>query len=210
MSLMHAILGMLEAQPMNGYELARGFDASTGCAVWSAPSSQIYPMLRKMEDGGLIEVESQIRGTKLERRVYSVTEAGLAELREWVGTPPDTAVKRDPILLQALFFDLVEPEVAAGVLEHIIAEQRELVAAWERQAEQVREMRTPVLQARLKHRRTAEHERIAELKAHVHMGGAALAKARLEWAEQGLELVRAGNRTKRATARTRGRAKRSA
>ncbi|WP_202874513.1 PadR family transcriptional regulator [Kribbella kalugense] len=187
---MHAILGMLEAQPMNGYDLARGFDASTGCAVWSAPRSQIYPMLRKMEDAGLVEAESQIRGTRLERRVYSVTDAGLAELREWVGTPQDTTVKRDAILLQALFLDLVEPEVAVEVLEHIIAEQTELVAGWERQADQVREMRTPVLRARLKHREAAEHERIAELKAHVHMGGAALARARVEWAEQGLALLR--------------------
>src|SRR5437588_542621 len=129
MSLMHAILGVLEAQPMNGYRLARAFDTSTGCAVWSAPSSQIYPMLRKMEEAGFIEVESQIRGTRLERRVYSITEAGLAELRDWVGAPQDTVVKRDPILLQALFLDLIEPEVAAKVLEHLIEEQRQLVDA---------------------------------------------------------------------------------
>ena len=43
---------------MTGYELARFFDASTAW-VWSAPHSNIYPALRKMEAEGLQTIQGQ-------------------------------------------------------------------------------------------------------------------------------------------------------
>ena len=62
MSLQHAILGVLEARPMTGYELVQFFDSSMAW-VWSAPQSQIYPRLRAMERDGLIlpVVEARVR-----------------------------------------------------------------------------------------------------------------------------------------------------
>ena len=48
MSLRYALLAVLTAQPMTGYDLARTFHASVG-HVWNAPNSQIYPELHRME-----------------------------------------------------------------------------------------------------------------------------------------------------------------
>jgi DNA-binding PadR family transcriptional regulator len=189
LSLTHAVLGVLDARPMNGYELSQFFDSSAGW-VWSAPRSQIYPTLRKMEQEGLIEAERQVRGTKLERRVYSITEAGLAELRRWVAEPSDTTMKRDPVLLQALFLDMVEPELAAKVFEHVIDEQEAFIARWEMHAQRLLDKETPLIRERLKRRPSAEHDRIAAIKAHVFAGGVALAKTRAEWAAAGLQLLR--------------------
>lgn len=202
MSLVHAILGVLEAQPMNGYELAQFFDTQAGW-VWSAPRSQIYPQLRKMESEGLVTVESQIRGTKLERRVYSVTEQGMEELRRWVATPSDTTTKRDVVFLQALLFDLVESDQAIAVLEHIISEQQKLVSDWTRHAERLRsEGGSPLLKARLSHRPNQDHALIAELKARVFEGSAAMSQARIEWARSELDLLNSVKaRKKRAKAR---------
>jgi DNA-binding PadR family transcriptional regulator len=76
MSLRHALLGVLVARPMSGYELSQFFDSSTGW-VWTAPHSQIYPLLGRMENDGVIEAEDQVRGTRLKRKVYSVTPDGL-------------------------------------------------------------------------------------------------------------------------------------
>src|SRR5437667_5199276 len=87
MSLQHAMLGVLEARPMTGYELVQFFDQSMNW-VWSAPQSQIYPRLREMEERGLIEGRKEIRGEKLERTVYSLTEEGLEELVRWVADEP--------------------------------------------------------------------------------------------------------------------------
>jgi DNA-binding PadR family transcriptional regulator len=189
LSLTYAILGVLDARPMNGYELSQFFDSSAGW-VWSAPRSQIYPRLRTMEQEGLIEAERQVRGTKLERRVYSVTEAGRAELRRWVATPPDSAGRRDPVLLQALYLDMVEPDVAAKIFEHVIGEQEAFIAQWEQHARRLLDKDTPLIRERLKRRPSGEHDTIAAIKAHVFAGGAALARTRAEWAEAGLRLVR--------------------
>ena len=100
---------------MSGYELSQFFDSSTGW-VWTAPHSQIYPTLAKMQSEGLIESEDQVRGARLKRKVYSITPRGLDELCAWVGTPHPTTASRDVLLTQALLFDMVEPERAAEVL----------------------------------------------------------------------------------------------
>src|SRR5712691_1371822 len=79
LSLTHALLGVLTARPMSGYDLLRFVDGSVG-SVWSASHSQIYPELRRMDERGLLTADVEIRGTKLQKRVYSVTDAGLDEL----------------------------------------------------------------------------------------------------------------------------------
>jgi DNA-binding PadR family transcriptional regulator len=188
MSLLHAILGVLEARPMNGYELAQFFDTQAGW-VWSAPRSQIYPQLRKMEEAGLVAAESQIRGTKLERRVYSVTELGLQELQTWVATPHDTTTKRDAVFLQALLFDLIEPQAAVQVLNHLIAQQERLIGEWRAHAERLRKEGSDLLRARLSHRPVAQHAYVTEIKARVFEGSVEMAKARLEWAREELWLI---------------------
>ncbi|MGC5015874.1 PadR family transcriptional regulator [Streptosporangium sp. DT93] len=188
MSLQHALLGVLEARPMNGYELTRFFEAAPRW-VWSAPHSQIYPALRRMEQAGLIEGRQEIRGTKLRRMVYSITERGLEELRAWVGTDHAAAPVRDAFFLKALFFDMIDPQRAASVLRAHIAEQEELIAEWRAHREALLDRDTDLLRERLRNRPPAEHDRIATLKAHVFAGQIAVAQARADWAREGLRLL---------------------
>ncbi|MFK4037730.1 PadR family transcriptional regulator [Nonomuraea wenchangensis] len=188
MSLQHALLGVLEARPMNGYELTRFFEAAPRW-VWSAPQSQIYPTLRQMEQAGLIEGQKEIRGTRLSRTVYSITARGLAELRTWLGTPHTPPPARDAFFLQALFFDMIEPDRAAPVLKAFIAEQEQLAAEWRAHREALLAKDTPLLKERLKNRPAAEHDRIAALKAHVFAGQIAVAEARAAWARESLRLL---------------------
>ncbi|MEV0820603.1 PadR family transcriptional regulator [Nonomuraea rubra] len=188
MSLQHALLGVLEARPMNGYELTRFFEAAPRW-VWSAPHSQIYPTLRQMEQAGLIEGQQEIRGTKLRRMVYSITERGLEELRTWVGSGHAAPPVRDAFFLQALFFDMVEPERAASVLGTYIAEQEKLIAEWRAHSEALLAKETDLLKERLKNRPVAERDRIAKLKAHVFAGQIAVAQARADWARESLRLL---------------------
>jgi DNA-binding PadR family transcriptional regulator len=188
MSLQHALLGVLEARPMNGYELTRFFEAAPRW-VWSAPHSQIYPALRQMEQAGLIEGRQEIRGTKLRRMVYSITERGLGELRTWLSADHAAAPARDAFFLQALFFDMIDPDQAAAVLKTHIAEQEQLIAEWRAHREALLAQDTDLLKERLKSRPPAEHDRIAKLKAHVFAGQIAVAQARADWAREGLRLL---------------------
>ena len=57
MSLRHALLALLSAHPMTGYDVAKRFDGSVGF-MWQAPHSQIYPELRRMEDAGLVKADA--------------------------------------------------------------------------------------------------------------------------------------------------------
>ena len=56
MSLRHALLGVLKDRPLTGYDLVRYFQGTLGF-LWSAPQSQIYPELRRMEAAGLSKVK---------------------------------------------------------------------------------------------------------------------------------------------------------
>src|SRR5262245_32958597 len=112
MSLRYALLGVLDARPMSGYEIVRLFDASTAW-VWSAPQSQIYPALRRLEGDGLIQGRDSVRGSRLNRTIYALTPSGHQELTEWTATYHDPPATRDVFALQALYFDMVVPAEAA-------------------------------------------------------------------------------------------------
>ena len=188
MSLRHALLGVLVARPMSGYELSQFFDSSTGW-VWTAPHSQIYPLLGRMENDGVIEAEDQVRGTRLKRKVYSVTPDGLEELKEWIGTPHPTPGSRDPVLTQALLFDMIEPERAAAVLDTFIVEQETIARESREHSKRLLAKETPLLRERLKNRPAHDHGRISRLKANVFEGQAMMAETRAAWARTELTLL---------------------
>jgi DNA-binding PadR family transcriptional regulator len=188
MSLQHALLGVLEARPMSGYDLVQFFDGSSGY-IWAAPQSQIYPTLRRMEQAGLIAGDDEQRGPRLTRTDYSVTEKGLTELRSWLTTPMKPQPVRDPLLLQALNFDMIEPEQAHEVLEQFIREQEAAAEEAERHRDRLLRRETPLLVERLSRRDPADHEYIAQIKAHVFEGLAAAARTRADWAREGQRLL---------------------
>jgi DNA-binding PadR family transcriptional regulator len=189
MSLQHALLGVLEARPMSGYDLVRFFDGSTGW-IWTAPQSQIYPTLRRMERSGLISGDDEPRGPKLTRTVYTVTGKGLAELTAWLGTSHATASPRDPFLVQALHFDMIDAEQAHAVLQQFIDEQQKASQEAETHRDRLLNKDTALIKERLSRRDPAEHDQIARLKAHVFDGIAAVARTRVEWAREGQRLLK--------------------
>src|SRR5438477_12961179 len=116
-SLRHALLGVLKDQPLTGYDLIRHFQGTVGF-LWSAPQSQIYPELRRMEAAGLVKALIAPRGRRAQKRIYSVTDDGMAELRRWATDYMPLPAQRDPIVLKAAFFDLAPP---ASVREQLRA-----------------------------------------------------------------------------------------
>lgn len=85
-SLEHAILVSLAEQPSSGYDLARRFDRSLGF-FWSASHQQIYRTLARMEPAGLVHAEAQRGQGAPDRKVFSLTDAGRAELHGWTREP---------------------------------------------------------------------------------------------------------------------------
>lgn len=83
MSIRHGLLALLSRGPRYGYQLRTEFEASTG-ATWPLNIGQVYTTLARMERDGLVaQGEADDQG----RVVYTVTEAGRAEMARWFSTP---------------------------------------------------------------------------------------------------------------------------
>lgn len=71
-----ALLSLLEERPKHGYELIKDLEARSG-GLYRASAGAVYPTLQQLEDEGFV-----VSKTKEGKRVYSLTEAGTAELKK--------------------------------------------------------------------------------------------------------------------------------
>lgn len=127
MSLKHAILGLLTIQPMTGYDLKHLAFDSTIAHFWRADQAQIYRTLDSMEGEGLLTSDLQIQSERPSKRVYTITEAGRAELLDWLRQPQSPPVYREPFLVQVFFAGmLTDAEVQGHIQAHIEAHRENL------------------------------------------------------------------------------------
>ena len=81
-----AILGLLDFQPMSGYDVQRAF-ATTPLAHFSSSPGAIYPTLKRLEKRGLVEATLDRTREARPRRVYAMAEAGRQALVAWLRQP---------------------------------------------------------------------------------------------------------------------------
>jgi PadR family transcriptional regulator, regulatory protein AphA len=103
MSLTHAILGILNRQPMTGYDLKTQHFDYTIAHFWPADQAQIYRTLDKMAEQGWVQSQTEIQEDRPNRKVYSITAAGRQELEQWLITPQTMSPYREPFLIQVFF-----------------------------------------------------------------------------------------------------------
>lgn len=117
MTLRAALLGLLQVAPASGYDLAGRFQKGIGSYAWTASHSQIYPELNRMLRAGDVEVESiGARG----RKVYRITDAGRAGLREWLLSPPvDRGNVRNEFVLRMYLLSTLERSEAVAILNGV-------------------------------------------------------------------------------------------
>lgn len=187
MSLRHALLGVIKDTPLTGYDLVRHFQGTVGF-LWSAPQSQIYPELRRMEAEGLIQAKVAPRGKKAQKRIYSITDNGMVELRRWATDFMPLPAQRDPIMLKAAFFDLAALEAVREQLRAHIAQFQWRMEQWQAREDAIRERRAELVEVWLSRQPVEEHEHIIKLKIHALEGLIGRAHAEICWARHGLEL----------------------
>ena len=76
-----AVLRLLAERPMHGYQIIQDLSARSGGA-WSPSPGSVYPTLQLLADEGLVIAEET--GGK---KVFSLTEAGVAAAAETTGQP---------------------------------------------------------------------------------------------------------------------------
>lgn len=188
MSLRHALLAILTAEPMTGYDLVKYFDG-TVAYVWSAPHSQIYPELRRMERDGLVDVDVVPRGERAEKRVYVINDTGITELKDWLSKIAGYQPERDPYRLRAAHFELSSYEAARRQLREHVNHYTKALNNWRQIIDDVDARRVSLLRKRLQKRPESEHEAIVSFKTFAFRGEVAKAETEIAWAEEGLALL---------------------
>lgn len=115
MSLRFAILGLLSRESLTGYDLTKRFD-TTIAFFWSAKHSQIYPELAALTKEGLVTFEVVTQTSKPNKKVYTITDEGRAELARWIAEPCDKRTVKDPLLLRTWALGAADP---VAVLPHL-------------------------------------------------------------------------------------------
>ena len=91
-----AVLGG-SAEPMYGYLIAKRLERDGG-GVLAGKQSALYPVLRNLEAGGLLESQLGPSDSGPPRRYYRITAAGRAALAEWAGAWRATRDSVDSVL----------------------------------------------------------------------------------------------------------------
>ena len=100
--LKHGILGLLNYGDKTGYEIMTVFRDSLN-HFWTAQTSQIYRELQTMEKNGWISQRHVEQAGKPDKNVFSITEAGRAELLGWLRADNLPKSARDPFLMKTFF-----------------------------------------------------------------------------------------------------------
>jgi DNA-binding PadR family transcriptional regulator len=188
MTLRYALLALLEAGPMTGYELAKWFDQSVAY-VWQAQHSQIYTELRKLETEGAVHAETLPRGEKATKRAYALTTAGAKQLRQWVSEVEQAPPLRDPAYVKATYFEYGGYRDARAQFRAHRKHYEALRDHYEDHCDQLEQRATPLLRRRLAKSPAEAHDAIVAYKVHAYRGLVERAKGEIAWAERGLELV---------------------
>lgn len=109
MSINYAILGMLNCKPLTGYDLKKVMQDSL-FMPWSGNSNQIYKALLELNDDGFVTSEVISQESTPAKKVYTITAAGLAELKRWTQSEPDIFETKKPFLVQLAWTDLLRKE----------------------------------------------------------------------------------------------------
>jgi PadR family transcriptional regulator, regulatory protein AphA len=188
MSLRFALLALLSARPMTGFDLMREFDSSVGY-LWTAPHTQIYPELRKLEKVGLVAGEDKPRGARGTKREYQITAEGETELRSILSEVLQPRFERDPHRLRAAYMEWATRDAARAQL---LAHLEFYVAAetlYKEEYELIVNEQIPLLKERLARTAPERRQGVVAFKAFAYTGMIERARAEAQWAEEGLRLL---------------------
>jgi DNA-binding PadR family transcriptional regulator len=110
------LLGLLERAPSHGYDLKRDYDAYFGRGK-QLPFGQVYSTLGRLARDGKVEGGDAEPGEGPDRKTYSITEAGRAELDAWLADPVDPEPHLQTILFSKVTLALMLGKPAAAYLD---------------------------------------------------------------------------------------------
>ncbi len=128
MSVSLTLLGLLDRQPSYGYDLKRAYDTYF---ARGKPLSfgQVYTTLARLARDGKAIAGPPEHGDGPDRKRYSITKAGMADVDRWLTTPAEPEPHLQPVLfakvtLALMLGSLVDTMLADYGLFHLEADLR--------------------------------------------------------------------------------------
>ncbi|AFA48351.1 PadR family transcriptional regulator [Acetobacterium woodii] len=107
-TLKYALLGLINREPITGYDISKEFEKRIMANFWHAKHSQVYPELKRLLDEELISVELIIQGEKMEKKLYTITPKGHEEFVKWLSRDEPLGVTpKDVFRLRTFFTDFM-------------------------------------------------------------------------------------------------------
>jgi DNA-binding PadR family transcriptional regulator len=116
MSIGLTLLGLLESGPRHGYDLKRAYDERFGHNR-SLAYGQVYSTLARLLRDGLVAVDGVESGDGPERKRYSITEAGVHKIEEWLSSPEKPVADLHNALYTKVMLAVLSGRDATGVLD---------------------------------------------------------------------------------------------
>lgn len=89
-TLSYGLLGLLANESLSGYDLT-----TRANVFWHTTHSRIYPLLAQLEQDSYVTFSLIKQSDKPDKKIYSLTEKGLEEVRIWLLTPTEEPITKD-------------------------------------------------------------------------------------------------------------------
>lgn len=179
MALRNAVMAALLDGEASGYDLAKTFDVSVA-NFWMASPQQLYRELDRMAADGLIEARLVQQERRPNKRVYSLTDAGHAALRDFTVEPPKPAAIREELLVQVHAMDAGEVAAVRGAIAERLQGAKAKLARYER-------LRSRLLDGRDEETFLAEADRVGPYLTLLR--GISFEQDSIRWAERALAVI---------------------
>lgn len=131
MALRHAVLAALLEGEASGYELSKRFDIGVA-NFWSATPQQLYRELERLDDAGLVNVVVVEQRRRPNKRVFSISDAGLDELYAFTTQPTRPPAMRDGLLVKVQALDAGDADAVTKALGERLAHAQGKLARYDR------------------------------------------------------------------------------
>jgi len=117
------VIGLVWSEgPCTAYAVRRIVQKSLS-TQWSGSAGAVYPAVQRLERRGWIRAEATLRGRRPAMQL-SITAAGRAALRSWLGPPLDAAAAGlpvDPLRTRLRFLEILSPTRRLGFIQQVRA-----------------------------------------------------------------------------------------
>ena len=119
----YAILGLLENQPMHGYEMFQQFKNGAMGQIVRLEMSQMYAFLKKLERLDYIEAQLETQGSRPPRKIFHLTTKGRQAFFRWLKEPVERPREIRILFLIKLYFvqQLIPKEIGSLIDQQIVS-----------------------------------------------------------------------------------------